>query len=137
MARRGDGIYLGGRTWWLDVTVAVVLLAVLTACSRREETTRSEEDIGSRLHRECVSIVNAAMGVEGGIDLTGGNLITPSLTRDPNGIFNFTGGLLQINGGALNLNQTNFTISYIANVAALTPAGDYTMVHDLVVVATY
>src|SRR5216117_3800379 len=69
MARRGDGIYLGGRTWWLDVTVAVVLLAVLTACSRREE------DIGSRLHRECVSIVNAAMGVEGGIDLTGGNLM--------------------------------------------------------------
>ena len=75
MARRGDGLYLGGRTWWLDVTVAVVLLAVLTACSRREETTRSEEDIGSRLHRECVSIVNAAMGVEGGIDLTGGNLM--------------------------------------------------------------
>ncbi len=39
--------------------------------------------------------------------------------------------------GSSGWGQTNFTISYIANVAALTPAGDYTMVHDLVVVATY
>jgi len=39
--------------------------------------------------------------------------------------------------GSSGWGQTNFTISYIANVAALTPAGDYTMIHDLVVVATY
>jgi hypothetical protein len=32
---------------------------------------------------------------------------------------------------------TNYTISYIANINPLTPAGAYTMVHDLVVVATY
>ncbi|MEX0881392.1 MAG: hypothetical protein WEC17_01745 [Candidatus Saccharimonadales bacterium] len=32
---------------------------------------------------------------------------------------------------------TNFTISYIANISVLTPAGSYTMVHDLVAVATY
>lgn len=32
---------------------------------------------------------------------------------------------------------TNFTISYIANIQSITPAGSYTMVHDLVVVATY
>ena len=75
MARRGDGIYLRGRTWWLGVTVAVTMLAVLTGCSRREEGMRSEDDIGLRLHRECVSIVNAALDVEGGIDLTGGNLM--------------------------------------------------------------
>lgn len=32
---------------------------------------------------------------------------------------------------------TNYTISYIANISIVTPAGSYTMVHDLVVVATY
>jgi hypothetical protein len=32
---------------------------------------------------------------------------------------------------------TTFTISYIANIQSLTPSGQYTMVHDLVVVATY
>lgn len=32
---------------------------------------------------------------------------------------------------------TTFTISYIANMKLDTPAGNYTMVHDLVVVATY
>jgi hypothetical protein len=39
--------------------------------------------------------------------------------------------------GSSGWGQTNFTISYIANAAPLTPAGDYTMIHDLVVVATY
>lgn len=39
--------------------------------------------------------------------------------------------------GSSGWGQTNFTISYIANVTALTPAGNYTMIHDLVVVATY
>jgi len=39
--------------------------------------------------------------------------------------------------GSSGWGQTNFTISYIANTSALTPAGSYTMVHDLVVVATY
>lgn len=39
--------------------------------------------------------------------------------------------------GSNGWGQTNYTISYIANTGALTPAGDYVMVHDLVVVATY
>lgn len=33
--------------------------------------------------------------------------------------------------------QTDYTLSYIANIAPLTEAGRYTMVHDIVVVATY
>ncbi len=33
--------------------------------------------------------------------------------------------------------RTDYTISYVANVAPLTPAGKYDMNHDLVVVATY
>lgn len=33
--------------------------------------------------------------------------------------------------------QTNFTISYIANTTLLTPAGNYTMAQDLIVVAQY
>jgi len=33
--------------------------------------------------------------------------------------------------------RTNYTISYIANIAILTEAGTYTMNHDLVAVATY
>lgn len=32
---------------------------------------------------------------------------------------------------------TNYTIAYIANINTLTPAGSYSVVHDLVVVATY
>ncbi|MBX4201387.1 hypothetical protein KW803_00625 [Candidatus Saccharibacteria bacterium] len=39
--------------------------------------------------------------------------------------------------GSSGWGQTNFTISYIANMGSLTPAGDYMMIHDLVVVATY
>jgi hypothetical protein len=35
------------------------------------------------------------------------------------------------------IGQTNYTISYIANVSGVTPAGSYTMVHDLMAVATY
>jgi hypothetical protein len=33
--------------------------------------------------------------------------------------------------------QTTYTISYIANISSVTKAGAYSMVHDLVVVATY
>lgn len=33
--------------------------------------------------------------------------------------------------------RTDYTISYIANVNAITPAGSYVMVHDIVVSATY
>ncbi|MBA3757479.1 hypothetical protein H0X09_01275 [Candidatus Saccharibacteria bacterium] len=32
---------------------------------------------------------------------------------------------------------TNYTISYIANIGLLTPAGSYSVLHDLVVVATF
>ncbi len=39
--------------------------------------------------------------------------------------------------GSSGWGQTNFTISYIANISQLTPAGNYSMVHDLVVIATY
>lgn len=33
--------------------------------------------------------------------------------------------------------RTDYTITYMANVSAITPAGTYTMVHDIVAVATY
>lgn len=33
--------------------------------------------------------------------------------------------------------RTDFTITYIANVSNITPAGSYSMVHDIVVVATF
>lgn len=33
--------------------------------------------------------------------------------------------------------RTDYTISYIANVSAITPAGTYVMVHDIVVTGTY
>ena len=41
----------------------------------------------------------------------GGLLSTPNLTRDPNGVFTFTGGTLQINGGTLNLSQAAYTVN--------------------------
>jgi hypothetical protein len=40
-------------------------------------------------------------------------------------------------GNASGWGQTNYTISYIANVKLTTPAGNYIMIHDLVVVATF
>ncbi len=45
--------------------------------------------------------------------------------------------IAQTPSGSSGWGLTNFTISYIANIAALTPAGSYTMIHDLAVVATY
>lgn len=39
--------------------------------------------------------------------------------------------------GSSGWGATSYTISYIADEGVLTPAGDYTMIHDLVVVATY
>lgn len=43
----------------------------------------------------------------------------------------------QTPSGSSGWGQTNFTVSYIANQGPFTPAGNYTMNHDLVVVATY
>jgi hypothetical protein len=39
--------------------------------------------------------------------------------------------------GSSGWGLTNYTISYIANASIITPAGRYTMVQDLVAVATY
>jgi hypothetical protein len=39
--------------------------------------------------------------------------------------------------GSSGWGLTNYTISYVANSGAFTPAGSYTMVHDLAVVATF
>jgi len=35
------------------------------------------------------------------------------------------------------IGQTNYTVSYIANIPSLKPAGTYTMVHDLVAIPTF
>lgn len=43
----------------------------------------------------------------------------------------------QATAGNQAVGQTNYTISYIANVSGITPAGSYTMLHDLMAVATY
>lgn len=40
-------------------------------------------------------------------------------------------------GNASGWGQTNYTISYIANISLVTPAGSYSVAQDLVVVATY
>ncbi len=51
-------------------------MVILAGCSGGESVPA--ESIGQRLHRECVSIINTAMGVEGGIDLTGGGILLGS-----------------------------------------------------------
>jgi hypothetical protein len=45
--------------------------------------------------------------------------------------------IAQTPAGSSGWGLTNYTISYIANSSAFTPAGSYTMVHDLAVVATF
>jgi hypothetical protein len=45
--------------------------------------------------------------------------------------------IVQTPAGSSGWGQTNYTISYVANTGAFTPAGSYRMIHDLVVVATY
>jgi len=51
--------------------------------------------------------------------------------------YNIGDTIVQTPSGSSGWGQTDYTISYIANVKVLTPAGNYTMNHDLVVVATY
>jgi T5SS/PEP-CTERM-associated repeat protein len=59
-----------------------------------------------------VVIRGSGVGADNGtLNLAAGLLSTPNLTRDPNGVFNFTGGTLQINGGTLNLNQAAYTVN--------------------------
>lgn len=47
------------------------------------------------------------------------------------------GDVIAQSGAGRAWGQTNFTISYIANIANTTPAGLYVMNHDLVVIATF
>ena len=47
------------------------------------------------------------------------------------------GDIIARSGSGRAWGQTNFTISYIANIADTTPAGLYVMHHDLVVIATF
>lgn len=51
--------------------------------------------------------------------------------------YNVGDTIAQTPAGSSGWGETQYTISYIANVKVLTPAGNYTMNHDLVVVATY
>ena len=51
--------------------------------------------------------------------------------------YNIGDTIAQTPAGLSGWGQTTYTISYIADEGVLTPAGDYTMTHDLVVVATY
>lgn len=45
--------------------------------------------------------------------------------------------IAQTPAGSSGWGLTSYTISYIANSGAFTPAGSYTMVHDLAVIATF
>lgn len=51
--------------------------------------------------------------------------------------YNYNASDIIAASGGSGWGLTNFTISYIANISSITPAGSYSMVHDLVVVATY
>lgn len=54
-----------------------------------------------------------------------------------NDIIACSGSAPGVCGSVSGWGLTNFTISYIANINTLTPAGKYTMIQDLVVVATF
>jgi hypothetical protein len=51
--------------------------------------------------------------------------------------YNVNDTIVRTPSGSSGWGQTNYTIAYIANINQLTPAGSYTMIHDLVVIATY
>jgi hypothetical protein len=51
--------------------------------------------------------------------------------------YNVGDTIAQSGSGGLNWGQTNFTITYIANVSPTTPGGAYTMPHDIVAIPTY
>lgn len=51
--------------------------------------------------------------------------------------FKYVPGDVIASTGSSGWGLTTFTISYVANMELDTPAGNYTMIHDLVVVATY
>lgn len=47
------------------------------------------------------------------------------------------GDIIARAGSGLAWGRTNFTVSYIANVSAITPAGRYATDHDLILIPTY
>ncbi len=47
------------------------------------------------------------------------------------------GDTIAQNGGSPAWGQTNFTVSYIANISSITESGYYTMPHDLIAVPTF
>ena len=51
--------------------------------------------------------------------------------------YNVGDTIAQTPSGSSGWGLTSYTISYIANSGAFTPAGSYTMIHDLAVVATF
>ena len=51
--------------------------------------------------------------------------------------YNVGDTIAQSGSGGLNWGQTNYTITYIANVSSTTPGGTYTMDHDIVAIPTY
>lgn len=55
----------------------------------------------------------------------------------PNSFKYLVGDIIAQSGAGRAWGQTNFTISYIANIANTTPAGLYVMNHDLLVIATF
>jgi hypothetical protein len=115
---------------------------------------------GTQTHtlRAMATLATSAVGTEQfGINLVGntspasfGSNPSPS----PNGTFatgvaatgynttnqfkyNVGDTVAQTPSGSSGWGLTSYTISYIANMGALTPAGSYKMIHDLAVVATY
>lgn len=57
--------------------------------------------------------------------------------NSPNNFKYVVGDIIARSGTGRAWGQTNFTISYIANISNITQAGVYVMHHDLVVVATF
>jgi hypothetical protein len=51
--------------------------------------------------------------------------------------FKYNAGDVIAQSNANGWGLTNYTISYIANISVLTPAGSYSEVQDLVAIATY
>lgn len=55
----------------------------------------------------------------------------------PNTYKYVAGDTIATSGAGRAWGQTNYTVTYIANASALTPGGQFTVDHDMVVVATY
>lgn len=98
--------------------------------------TQGQEEFGINLVENTTLAIGLNPSPDPDTDFANGIAATG---YDTDGIFKYTQGDIIATSSPTGLawGRTYFTVSYIANVSPITPAGLYTMEHDIVLVSTF